>query len=198
MQIEVEKKFLLTPAVRQAVTIGATRVKRQTMTDIYYDSVDWRLATHDTFLRQRDGAWELKVGDPDLGPHGDRKVNRYQEIEDQSDIARQLDLASPDLATSVPAAGHQPFVTITTDRTTYEKDGFTIVIDQVSYPEGDGYAIVEIELVGETLADAEHRILEYAERLGLPSEPVLGKLQEYCERHRPDHITAMKAAGQLA
>lgn len=198
MQIEVEKKFLLTPVARQAVTAGATQTDHQVMTDSYYDDANWKLATNDTFLRQRDELWELKVGDPTLPPHGERKTTRYEEITEPEEIAERLGLPSADLGAELSAAGYEAFAVITTDRTTYQKDGFTIVLDHVTYPEGDSYDIIEIELVGDSLEDAEQRILDYASKLGLPHDSVLGKLQEYCVRHRPDHISAMKEAGQIA
>lgn len=197
MAIEVEKKFKLTPEAEVAVRDGAVAQHRKQVEDTYYDDPTWRISRADTFLRQRNGAWELKVGDPTLPPHGQRTINTYEEIEDEAEIARRLELGDGPLAAAVEASDLVPFATITTDRESLAKDGFTIVVDHVTYQAGDTYNIIEIELMDETPEVAEQRISDFAKSLGLPDEPVLGKLQEFCERHRPDHIIAMKEAGQI-
>merc|ERR1719309_1902601 len=62
-EIEVEQKFQVTDDYRSRLEdAGASMVRPPTlMKDVYWDTEDLVLLTKDWWLRQRDGAWELKV-----------------------------------------------------------------------------------------------------------------------------------------
>lgn len=59
--IEVEKKFSLKSGDEEKLIANAEFVKKITMQDEYYDTADFHLAMKDTWLRLRNGAWELKA-----------------------------------------------------------------------------------------------------------------------------------------
>jgi adenylate cyclase class IV len=196
MAIEVEKKFLLTEHQRRKLITGAKLIAEKVIRDVYYDDSDWSLSTKDIFLRERDGSWELKVGAAGQSPHGRRSINQYEEITDSKEILSRLELATTrNIAETLSSAGLTPFAKLTTHRTKYQRDGFVIDVDSVKFPEGDGYDLVEIELMGDDAEESKRRIDAFAAEIGLPTEPVRGKLQEYCVRHQPEHIIAMKKAG---
>lgn len=191
--IEVEKKFSLGNGNEDKLISGAEFLGEKTITDTYYDDAGYSLTKKDTWLRLRDGRFELKV--PISEPGERQKTSQFDEIEDEAVIAKylQFDPAFP-LADSLQRAGYAPFCTIVSTRRKYKKDGFGIDIDSVDF----GYRLAEIELMVDDVSqtnDASDRITAYASSLGLVDGKTNGKLKEYLLRNDQKHFQALVDAG---
>jgi predicted adenylyl cyclase CyaB len=193
--IEVEKKFILTEADRERLTLGAEFLKEKTFTDVYYDNAKFGLTTTDRWLRLRDGKWELKM--PLL--HGkERMADQYDELETEPEIRQALSLGEgEDLADDLEIAGYVPFATLTTVRKKFKRGEFVIDLDEIDFGESD-YMIGEIELMVNDKSEidsAVERIVQFAEDNGLTIAPVRGKVIEYMKRLAPVHYQAMVDSG---
>lgn len=198
--IEIEKKFLLTDTEQQALLLGAHELGQKTVEDSYLDDDNYSLTTRDYWFRERDGAYELKAplkssnGSPTL-------TNRYNEITDIDAIRQELSLTDGiDLPSALSIAGIRRFMTCCTVRNSYEKQGFHIDIDTVTYADSTfKYAIAEIELLIEDESqanEAENRIVKFARSFDLTTDKViLGKVGAYLQAVEPDHYRALVEAG---
>ena len=63
--IEVEKKFQLSGEQQERLLEGATFLKEKIQTDTYFDTLDYKYSRNHTWLRERDGSYELKISIPD-------------------------------------------------------------------------------------------------------------------------------------
>ncbi len=128
--IEVERKFLLPgdPETLEAlrgriVAKGGTLLKKISFEDSYFDSPSYSLTLADHWLRQRDGAWELKVPGRHVGG-----TAVYTELETEAEIAvalaRQLKVSEP-LALADLLARHsiEPCATFGTTRESFSVPG---------------------------------------------------------------------------
>eukprot|EP01044_Picomonas_judraskeda_P016451 COSAG03_NODE_2927_length_2350_cov_90.655709_2_plen_347_part_00 len=99
--IEVERKFLLPVDAdslealrRRIVAKGGALIKRISFEDSYFDSPSYSLTLGDHWLRQRDGAWELKVPGRHVG--GTAVYTELEtELEIASALAKQLEIPAP-------------------------------------------------------------------------------------------------------
>jgi hypothetical protein len=125
-RVEVERKFACPPEVEARVARAAARCERRRLLDVYYDAPPaYPLSAADTWLRRRNGAWELKVP----AASGGGVVDRYREVEEPGAIAAALGLRLPlpagagagadALEHALAAAGYAPFARIHTDRRSY-------------------------------------------------------------------------------
>lgn len=196
-QFEVEKKFLLSEEQEQALLKDAVFSGQKELTDIYYDDAGYSLTKKDWWLRQRNGAWELKI------PSGSfvdahRTTDRYREIENAKEILAHLGLSdSIELPAALEKLGIKPFCTAPTRRKKFSKEGFHIDIDEVYFQEFT-YRLAEIELLVESedqVEEASGRIIEFAKKHGLAITYVRGKILEYLHKIRPDHFQALIEAG---
>jgi len=189
--IEVEKKFVLAPDREMLILQESTFLKEVVFTDSYFDYADWRMTTTDTWLRSRDGAWELKVPLNTVGKN--RFSDQYREIETEVEIIAYLGFdTSKSLAQSLAEKGIVAFCTITTTRRKYSRNDFTIDVDTMDF----GYHLCEIEKMVETedqIADAEREIMVFAKSFDLPTTRVRGKVLEYLRRNNPAHMKAIEA-----
>ncbi len=196
--IEIEKKFLLTDTQRESLLADATKLDSKIIEDSYYDTDDYSLTSRDYWLRLRDGVFELKAP---LGHRTSTATNQYHELTETADIVAELDLSdSDDFESALASAGIHKFITCYSDRTSYEKQGFHIDIDAVSFADSEfTYNVAEIELLVESESDAgvaEARIIELARSLYLTTDAViLGKVLAYLQVENPDHYNALVAAG---
>ncbi len=192
--IEVEKKFAMSEEDARRVLDGATFVKEVVMVDSYYDLPDRRLSLRDSWLRDRNGRFELKVASY-AGEWKDQVVNQYKELETDEEISKALGLAGPgSLRDALKTAGYAPFSTIKTTRRKYIKDGFTIDMDVMDF----GYTISEIELMvsdESQMQEAVNKIMAFAKSHGLSTAPVFGKLLEFLRLHDKDFFDKLVAAG---
>jgi len=196
--IEVEKKFLLSEGDEARLLAGAEFLAEKSFTDIYYDTADYSLSVKDTWLRARDGRFELKVA---MYSSTGRLVDQYDELEDEVKIREALHLeAGGDFTEVMARAGYLSFCTCQTTRRKYSKNGFIIDLDSVDF--GDfTYNIGEIELMVHEKSDIDgaiEKILAFAKEHGLAMAPVRGKVREYLERKRPAHYQALVKAGIIA
>ena len=188
--IEVEKKFHITEEEVAALIEDAVFIGENKFTDVYYDSVDYRLTTNDSWLRSRNGAFEYKVR---FDERDESEIDRYYEFHD-AEIRRELHLSLiGSIVEAIAKSGYAPFAEFTTTRRSYKKDGFRIDIDSMDF----GYQIGEVELIvsESKAADASKRILAFARSHGLQTSKIRGKLIEYICRFRPEHRAALKKAG---
>ena len=213
--IEVERKYdassVSVETLRETVeSLGGVTKGVVTFTDVYYDTPDAALAAKDTWLRARDGAWEIKVplqGD-ERRSGGERSV--FREVEGAGPCLRELNIAlgahnpedgsSDDEAALVAAMAScsvVPFAEFTTERAKFELDGASVDVDAASF----GHAVCEVEVLcayASQVPDAEAKIAYVAQRLGLtPLTDSGGKLETYIRRKCPTHLRVLVEAGYL-
>ena len=191
--IEVEKKFIVGQDELARLIAGARFLGAEKHTDVYYDTPDHALTKRSIWLRARSGKFELKF--PMDVTHQERSVTSYDEIEDDALIAQKLGFpAGEPLSQALASRGYCPFARIATDRSKYGKDGFHIDVDRTDF----GYSVVEIELMiadEQDIAPARQRILDFAEKQGIPAtEVVRGKVIEYLRRNDSAHFHALEKA----
>lgn len=193
--IEVEKKFILTEEEQQRLTKGAQFLSERTFTDIYYDSADVVLTSHDKWLRFREGVAELKLP---LHQGRERLVDQYEELKDEQKIRDVLSLsAGHHLVKDLEKAGYIPFCICKTTRRKYRHEPFIIDLDIVGF-ENFTYTIGEIELMVEDASEineAIEKILSFAKQQNLTIAPVRGKVIEYVKRMRPEHYQTLVQVG---
>lgn len=187
--IEVEKKFILTNEQQEQLIKNAEFIWEKTFTDIYFDDVNYSLTINDLWLRERDGKFELKV--PMNVSIEERVSDQYRELETEKDIAGHLNLsAKRSLRESLRERGYEPFITVTTVRKKYKKDGYSIDLDTMDF----GYNIAEIEyMTGDEskIKEATDKIIKYARGYGLSEGIVRGKVAEYLRRNNPTHFQVL-------
>ncbi len=196
--IEVEKQFLLSDDSTSRLLEGADFLREVVNNDVYYDTPDYFLTTHDNWLRKRNDKFELKVSLNDPGAREKGLPLQYDEIEEEDEIKRFLGFAeSNDLTLSLQEGGYDVLGEWSIIRRQYTKQGFHVDIDSLSY----GYEMVEIELLvrsKEEVAEAADRIIAFAKQHGFSIEPVRGKNAEYSYRNNRDHYDALVKAGVYA
>ena len=196
--IEIEKKFLLTDNQLNKLLKGARFISKKVFKDVYFDTNDYKLTTQDYWLRLRENRYELKLP---LTLFSASKTNRYHEITDAKEVANALNLRDDiDLGEALSEAGIKDFITVITERSSYEKEGFHIDIDSATYVGSNfKYAVSEIELLIESEDGAnlaEQKIIEFATRLGLTVDKVIyGKVLAYLHAEKHDHYEALVRAG---
>ena len=209
--IEVERKYdasvVSVDALTQTVeSLGGETKGVVTFTDVYYDTPDASLAAKDTWLRARDGAWEIKVplsqGD-DTAPRSGGERSVFREVEgpgaclhelnaallgappanDADDARTKNDLdAEAALIAAMKTLDVRPFAKFTTERAKFALDGANVDVDAASF--GHGVCEVEVLCAYESqVPDAEAKISYVAQRLGLtPLKDSGGKLETYIRR----------------
>lgn len=149
--IEIEKNFDLRSGDKERLIAGAKFLKKKTFTDVYYDNDAYNLTGRDFWLRTRDGRFELKVP-LNTKNIGNRKTDRYRELETDAEIIRELGFAAgASLYAGLAKSGYKPFATITTTRETYQKGDFHLDFDEVDF----GLAPLQPELSSPYSYDAE-------------------------------------------
>ena len=128
--IEVERKFLLPgdpenlEALRgRIIAKGGTLLQKVSFEDSYFDSPSYSLTLADHWLRQRDGAWELKVPGQHVGG-----TAVYTELETEAEIAaalaRQLEVPEPhSLSDLLSQHSIEPCATFGTTRESFSLPG---------------------------------------------------------------------------
>lgn len=196
--IEIEQKFLVTKNQLDQLLGQIEFIQEKVFTDIYYDTPDYSLTKDDIWLRQRDGVWELKV--PLDGLEKDYITDHYEEIDDERKIGEFLQIDSiNNLSQDLAVYNYRPFCELTTTRRKYKQGDFNIDVDVVK---GDNfnYAILELELLIEVLADAQiakTKILTWAKAQGLAVKSVYGKVIAYLQQERLQHFQALVDSGTI-
>lgn len=198
--IEIEKKFLLDEQQKAVLLDGAREAGARSVEDSYYDTDTFSLSSNDLWLRKRDGVYELKAPLEHVAA-SDAITNRYDEITDLRAIAKRLGFdPESDLDASLKRAGAKKFITVLTERISYEKQGFLIDIDAATYLDSTyTYDVAEVELLvsNESEIDsAEKRIIAFAKQLGLVTDQVvLGKVVSFVKEMQPERYEALVRTG---
>jgi len=185
--IEVEKNFVADEEATARVTEGATFLGERILSDVYFDTVDYRLSRKDWWLRARNGKMELKVPIND-----DRSgwADRYEELEDEWEIRNRLGFSDgKTLDDQLKKNGFEILYDFITTRNTWKKGVFTIDADSVIFPSFT-YQTVEIEVLVDDVPEikiAEEQIKAFAAELGLLVATDGGKMVVYLKREKPDH-----------
>lgn len=190
--IEVEQKFALEPGDRERLIEGAEFVGQKINRDVYYDTPTAKLVRHETFFRNRDGVFELKVPLHKLTKELP-KAYHFNEISDEAEIRNVLGLnIGGSLEDSLRKAGYEKIADIATTRMTYKRGPFTLDFDETDF----GFSLLEVERTFERedeRAEAELSIHDFADAMGLEQKHVLGKIHEYLMIKRPDLWEHVKA-----
>lgn len=195
--MKLRKKFQLTAEEKARLLDGAELVKSKRITDVYYDTSDYKAIKADWWLRRRDGEFQLKIP-IETGDAIDTTANMYHELETESEIRRalQLSVETRDLAADLTAAGYLPFIEARSDRKSYHKDGFTIDVDSVTYADSDfTYSLAEVETLIEdesAAAAAVQRIDDYVAGYGIETnQETDGKIVAFMRANLPGHYGAL-------
>ncbi|MDO8512582.1 MAG: CYTH domain-containing protein [bacterium] len=192
--IEIEKKFLLTPAQEKRLKKGAKFLGEKVFTDTYFDKHNYELTKNDIWLRMRDKQVELKMP-LETEEKNEHLCNRYEEFTAEEEVRQMLNIPKGgEFLIDLKTAGYVPFVTITTRREKFKKEQFNIDIDACDF----GYALAEVELLIDDVAgtkDAEKQIVSFASKHDLKLASVRGKVVEYLFRQSPVHYQILLEEG---
>lgn len=193
--IEIEKKFALRTGDEERLIAGTEFVREVVQRDEYFDTADFALTRKDWWLRNRNGAWEMKVALHPVGPNVAHGVTQYRELETEREIRDAIGLAGDGTFTEdLKRAGYVLAAAIVTTRRKYRDGEFHIDLDVADF----GYALAEIEVMigeAEDRDAASARVDAYARTRGLSPSPIRGKVVEYLRRERPEHFRALVDAG---
>jgi len=194
--VEVEEKFAVRlgreAMAAKVAALGGTERSVVAFRDEYFDTEALALTTRDTWLRRRDGAWELKV------PHGARRASGgettvFREVTDEREIVAELRALGVVGDGALPFAGLAVFADFETVRAKYDLGGVKIDVDEASY----GHKVLELEVMTDggaaELAAARAAIADAAAKLGCEPLPAGagGKLETFLRRFRPAHARAI-------
>ena len=212
MSIEVERKFEATDAAALPSCDGRASAARfageVSFTDAYWDNAGCTLTRRDTWLRQREGKWEIKIplgdpGDRSGASGGERTV--FREVEGEAAVRTALESlldggaldGAGDLEAALRAAAFAPFVTFGTKRSKFRVGECAIDADVASF----GHSVVEVEVMCESEAavpEAESAIARVAGELQLvPLQNTGGKLETCIRREAPAVLAALVEEGIL-
>lgn len=170
-------------------------LNERVFTDMYYDTGNFSLTSHDKWLRSREGRFELKLP---LHDGADRLADQYDEFEDERKIRAAIDMpVRGNFADDLVKAGYAPFCICKTTRRKYKKEPFIIDLDAVDFQDFT-YNIGEIELMVDDKSEIEgaiEKIMAFAKEQNLAIAPVRGKVIEYLKRTKPHHYQALVRAG---
>ena len=192
--VEVEEKFAASiepEALEKRVReLGGEVLRTVEFYDEYFDTEELTLTTRDTWLRRRDGAWELKVPAESRRKATGGETTAFREIEDVSSIAAEL--ASLGVAGFPDATSLKPFAAFGTRRDKYTLNEVSVDVDAASY----GHSIMELEVMTDgSESDIERaRGLIAAAAVDLGCEKLGdtgGKLETYLRRFCPRHAAAL-------
>lgn len=193
IRLEVERKFAALkcyplrsdsgkPPFRSLVDLG-----RQRFQDVYYDS-EARLSKAGTWLRQRDGKWQMKVR-----RGGNYTNSQFQELSDPDIIfAHVKSLTGLDSSPS-KTFGLSHLASLTTFRQSWIADKeFKIVLDQTDF----NHVVGEVELetdanvrdeieAQKVMQEMDNKIAEFLQRYSwaFSDGKPIGKLSAYFAHH---------------
>jgi predicted adenylyl cyclase CyaB len=195
--IEIEIKCKPTSEQEIALLEGATFLREEHLTDVYYDSAKYELSVKDYWLRTRNGKFVLKIPAAACKLLDIQANTPKHEIEDEQEIRKVLTLSEQGtLEQSLMTAGYNPLYTLVNSRKKYSKDGFIIDIDHASFGLFT-FDLCEIETLVEKTEDidsAMQKLIEFAARHGIILKPVLGKLIALIKTINPEHFEMLEQA----
>ncbi|XP_033117282.1 thiamine-triphosphatase-like [Anneissia japonica] len=205
MALEIERKFVIhEDSETKLIKAGAVLKKHVTFTDAYFDTNNYDLSLADTWLRKRDGKWQLKI------PPRERCTSltcQYMELDSDMEIASSLLHNFPILANGSETGATMveisqclsEFARFTTHRTSYTIHDFHVDFDRTDF----GFEVGEIELMNDDIQRDDgvglHLMVEKVDKFASSidfstSERVIGKVEEFLQRFRPEHYGKLVAA----
>eukprot|EP01119_Soliformovum_irregulare_P007412 TRINITY_DN19826_c0_g1_i1.p1 TRINITY_DN19826_c0_g1~~TRINITY_DN19826_c0_g1_i1.p1 ORF type:complete len:246 (+),score=47.63 TRINITY_DN19826_c0_g1_i1:83-820(+) len=213
--IELEKKFKVEQP--PGFLKNAQLISQKTFTDTYFDNNQHQLTCNDIWLRLRGEAFECKVPMKFTEERNGRSTGRYQgvarykefssndqimtflsQMESQGVLSTfSNETTSFELPSWLQSRGILPLWPITTTRTKYHYQGFTVDLDTTDV----GYSIGEVELMTTSnhegaIDKCAKDIADFCDREGLDTQGViLGKVLELVRRKHPDVFEKWKHHG---
>ncbi len=194
-------KFKLTPKQKIDLIEDAEFISKETFTDVYYDTCDYKLSLNDTWLRSRNEDFLLKV--PIQAKGCDllkaQKNTPKKEIPDVIEIKKALGLKNPDVSENfrddLNLAGYLPLYKYQNIREKYLHNQFIIDFDRATW-NNNIFEICEIEILVESeqkIPQALDQIKNFAIEKNLTIAPVEARLIEIIKIQNPDHYQKLKA-----
>ena len=194
-------KFKLTPKQKIDLIEDADFISKETFTDVYYDTCDYKLSLNDTWLRSRNEDFLLKV--PIQAKGCDllkaQKNTPKKEIQDVIEIKKALGLKNPDVSKNfrddLNLAGYLPLYKYQNIREKYQYNQFIIDLDRATW-NNNIFEICEIEILVESeqkIPQALDQIKNFAIDKNLTIAPVEARLIEIIKIQNPDHYQKLKA-----
>lgn len=185
--IEVEKKVLLNKDQLDKLRKQSIFLKKEKISDIYFDNEKCELTLDNKWLRRRMDKFELKIGSNSSSSF----VDLYQEITDEKTIREILKLdVSSSLTESLCKKNILPFCSFVTYREKYKLDEINIDIDMADFGEFS-YSVGEFEIMvhekDEVIAASEKLEKKLLDLNIISNVPVQAKLSYYLMKKRPDH-----------
>lgn len=174
--IEVEKKFQPTEEQLAALLQDAEFVGDKVLEDKYYDYPDYRLFHKKIFFRNRNGEFELKLGD-------DEGLGVSEELETEEEIKKYFKTDKP-LKEFIQTNLVQ-IIEYVTKRKKYKKGEFNIDIDDLSF----GFSCIEIEVMIDDMSkveEAKSKIYKLVEEFGIEKKNLPAKREEYFRIMKPE------------
>ncbi|CAE7471986.1 THTPA [Symbiodinium sp. CCMP2592] len=196
--VEVERKFLAPSGLAEKVAgLGGRCLGVKEFTDRYWDDGRWRLCSQDLWLRQRDGAWELKVPATKTRRRSGGETSEFLELTDVTaiqDTLREMGLLEEGCSLE---SALRPFATIGTKRQSFELGAVRVDADEADF----GHSVMEIEVMAQRdgVEKAREEIEDAAKKLGaepLP-EKTGGKVETYIRRFCPELLERLVEVGVL-
>lgn len=178
--IEVEKKFQPTKKQLVALLADAKFVGEIVIHDVYYDYPDHRLFNNYAYLRNRNGEFELKVGN---AAGDDEGGTAYQEINKGEDIRKFFNTDKS--IQEFIKENLEEVINFKTSRLKYKKGNLSIDIDDLDF----GYSCVEIELLvadESQIKKAKDEILKLVTNYGIEVKKLTSKRKEYFRLKKPE------------
>lgn len=196
--IEVEVKFSLLNGNKQRILKDAKRIHTKINNDTYYDNKDFTLTLKDWWLRKRNTDFELKLPPNSKTKNTKHEARRYEELTEEPDIIKALQLTGDDVAVVLAHNQFKPFAKLITTRDSYKHGKFHIDIDHTNF----NYNIGELELLVENLTEveeAEKELIQFLTQRNIShSHGELGKVAYYLQKNNPDHFQLLVDAGVIS
>ncbi|MBI4836730.1 MAG: CYTH domain-containing protein [Candidatus Abawacabacteria bacterium] len=203
--IEVEAKFRLTPETKAKLLTGAAFVGVKEFVVEFWDNDQWQLGLTNLSLKRKNGHFELKAPMAKQND-GSSYTTIMDEISDEKMIAQKIGIElTKNLESSLIKNAFRPRASIKTIRTTYNKAGFIIDLDEATFSlvrdnTPYHYEIAEIELQvadnSETQA-AHEKIGQFAQEHGLTLANTRGKYMEFIYQNYPEHYQNLVKIGVM-
>ena len=150
--IEIEKKVILTKEKLDEIIKKASFIKEVRIQDSYFDTLDYKYTSNNTWIRKRDENFEVKVG---LSKRNS-SFNQYEELIDLDEIYKFFNIKEKiSIENFFKKNKIFKFISFLTIRKKYKLGEFILDIDLANYKDCE-YRICEVEL----LVDNKDKVVE--------------------------------------